>query len=78
MKIVKIHEAKTHLSRLVRAISEGTEREIVIAVGDRPVAKLVPIGTAPRQLGNDPRVKIASDFDSPEVNAEIAALFEGE
>lgn len=80
MKTVKIHEAKTHLSRLVRAISEGTEREIVIAIGDRPVAKLVPIGqTARRELGMDRGlVKIAPDFDAPEVNAAIAALFEGD
>ncbi|HEY9179257.1 MAG TPA: type II toxin-antitoxin system Phd/YefM family antitoxin [Candidatus Baltobacteraceae bacterium] len=80
MKTVKIHEAKTHLSRLVRAISQGSEREIIIAIGDRPVAKLVAIGEQPRrELGMDRGlVKIAPDFDSPELNAEITALFEGE
>jgi prevent-host-death family protein len=38
---VTIHEAKTHLSRLIKAVLAG--REIVIARGSEPVAKLVPL-----------------------------------
>jgi prevent-host-death family protein len=53
MKTVNIHEAKTHLSRLVAEVSEG--EEVVIAKAGRPVARLVripatgtkrPLGTA--------------------------------
>lgn len=40
---VNMLEAKTHLSRLVDAVQNGTEREIVIARNGRPVARLVPI-----------------------------------
>ena len=41
MKIVNIHEAKTHLSRLLREVASGTE--IVIAKDGHPLARLVPI-----------------------------------
>lgn len=40
MKKVTIHEAKTHLSRLLVAVSEGDE--LVVCKGDQPVARLVP------------------------------------
>jgi prevent-host-death family protein len=48
---VSIHEAKTHLSRLIRAVLAG--REIVIARGKEPVAKLVPLtkNATPRMPG---------------------------
>jgi prevent-host-death family protein len=47
-----IHEAKTHLSKLVARVEAG--EEIVIARGKTPVARLVPIAPEPkktRQLG---------------------------
>lgn len=52
MKTVNIHEAKTHLSRLIARAEDG--EEVVIARAGRPVAKLVgvqrsgkrPLGTA--------------------------------
>ena len=42
---VTIHEAKTHLSRLIAAVLAG--KEIVIARGKTPVAKLVPLDNKP-------------------------------
>jgi antitoxin (DNA-binding transcriptional repressor) of toxin-antitoxin stability system len=74
---VNIHEAKTHLSRLIQSIRSGSEREIVIAVGGKPAARLVPYEPmAQRPLGMDEGlVKIADDFDAD--NARIAALFAG-
>jgi prevent-host-death family protein len=42
---VTIHAAKTHLSKLVARAEAG--EEIVIARGDKPVAKLVPLVPAP-------------------------------
>ena len=41
MRIVNIHEAKTHFSKLVDAVVHGSE--ILIAMAGKPVAKLVPI-----------------------------------
>src|SRR5690349_10281601 len=51
MKTYNIHEAKTHLSRLLEAVAAG--EEIVIAKAGKPVAKLVPAQapTTPRTLG---------------------------
>ena len=43
---VKVHEAKTNLSRLLARVEAG--EEIVILRGDNPVAKLVPAGFAPK------------------------------
>ena len=72
-----MHEAKTHLSALVRGIRSGREREVVIAVDGVPAAKIVPYSAPPRRrLGVDQGlIHIADDFDEP--NAAITALFEG-
>jgi prevent-host-death family protein len=74
---VNIHEAKTHLSRLVERVEAG--EEITIARAGRPVARLVPYRrrTEPRVPGLwKGRIKLADDWDAPEVNAAIAALFD--
>jgi prevent-host-death family protein len=77
MKTVNMHDAKSNLSSLVREVREGSEREIIICLSGRPVARLVPVAEAPRrQLGVDRgRITIAPDFDA--ANPEITALFEG-
>jgi len=61
---VNIHEAKTHLSRLIERVETG--EEVVIARAGRPVARLVPFRarTSPRVPGQwRGRVRIAPDFD---------------
>ena len=75
MTEVGVHEAKTHLSRLLRRVAAG--EEIVIAKGGRPVARLVPIeAPVTRQLGRDrDLVQIADDFDDP-LPESILAEFE--
>ena len=76
MDLVNIHEAKTHLSRLVERVEAG--EEVVIARAGRPVARLVPFRRrlTPRQGGQwRGQVTIAPDFDA--VDDEIADLFEG-
>ena len=63
---VNIHEAKTHLSRLLARVSKS--EEIVIARAGKPVARLVPLGrsTARRAPGSAAgAVRIADDFDAP-------------
>jgi len=64
--IVNIHEAKTHLSRLLNRVVSG--EEIIIARSGKAVAKLVPV-EEPKQdrvpgLDAD-RIWIAEDFDAP-------------
>ena len=61
-KTVKVQEAKTHLSRLLLEVEEG--KEIIIARGDTPVARLVPIGDPPeRELGFVPYAVPDSFFE---------------
>lgn len=62
---VGIHEAKTHLSRLLRRVACG--EIIVIAKGGTPLARLVPIHSrARRELGRDTGdVALADDFNAP-------------
>lgn len=78
MQIVNMLQAKSTLSRLVEAIEQGREREIVIARGGRPVAKLVPLDNVP----TGKRIGVAKGaFEVPdsidEHNHEIAELFLG-
>lgn len=78
MTEVNIHEAKTHLSQLLRRVSAG--EEIVIARAGKPVARLVPAEAPrkPRVLGADRgKIWIADDFDAP-LPPEIQVYFEGE
>lgn len=50
MKVFTVHEAKTHLSRLLAQVEAG--EEVVIARGRKPVARLVPVtDREPRQPG---------------------------
>ena len=66
MKTVTMHEAKTHLSRLVREAQKG--EEIVIARGSQPVVRLVPIEEAipARRFGTAKGlIHIHEDFDEP-------------
>ena len=61
---VNIHEAKTHLSRLIERVETG--EEVVIARAGRPVARLVPYRarTTPRMPGLwRGQVQLAADFD---------------
>jgi prevent-host-death family protein len=72
---VNIHDAKTHLSRLIERVESG--QEIVIARAGRPVARLVPFRSR-----RDPRVpgqwrglvRITPEYD--EVDAGILDSFE--
>jgi prevent-host-death family protein len=62
---VGVHEAKTHLSRLLRRVAAG--EEIVITSGGEPVARLVSAEpTKERILGADKgRFVVPDDFDAP-------------
>jgi prevent-host-death family protein len=77
MRTVNMHEAKTHLSRLVDAASAG--EEIVLAKAGKPVARLGPFPGVRkrRRLGAlAGRFTVPKDFDAP-LPEEIEASFEG-
>lgn len=63
-EIVNIHEAKTHLSRLLQRVQAG--EEITIARAGRPIAKLTAIQERPKRRvpGND-KIIIHPNFDDP-------------
>ncbi len=64
MHQVNIHEAKTHLSRLLEEVESG--EEVVIARNGKPVARLVPVQQArqPRKPGSlRGQIWMAPDFD---------------
>jgi len=64
MDMVNVHEAKTHLSRLLDRVARG--EEIVIAKGGHPVAKLIAIAPRERRPGRlKGRIRIGKDFDAP-------------
>ena len=80
METVNIHQAKTHLSRLVERARRG--ETIVIAKAGQPMARLVPIGEdasrKAKRLGFlEAAFSIPDDFDRMG-DQEIGSLFEPE
>lgn len=75
MDVTNIHEAKTHLSRLLERVAAG--EEIIIAKAGKPIAKLVPYldsKSSKRKPGAwKGKVWISPDFDKED--QEIEALF---
>jgi prevent-host-death family protein len=76
---VNIHEAKTHLSRLLQRVAAG--EEVTIARAGTPVARLVAVETKNkvRPLGMDRgRIWIADDFDAPLPDDLLKEFYGGE
>ena len=75
---VNIHEAKTHLSRLLNRVAVG--EEVTIARAGVPVARLV--GVEPRRIPRPMgmyrgQFKVPEDFNAP-LPKDVLASFEGE
>lgn len=76
MKMVNIHEAKTHLSRLVDQAAEG--EEVTIARAGKPVAKLIAYRPAAQDRAPGVwrgQVWMSHHFDEPD--EATVELFEG-
>jgi len=76
---VNVHEAKTHLSRLLQRVAAG--EEVIIARAGTPVARLVAVETKNkvRPLGMDRgRMWVADDFDAPLPDDLLKAFYGGE
>ena len=80
MRAVNMHEAKTHLSRLVEAAANG--EPFIIARAGKPVVKVVALeapdtGSARRVGFMTGKVSVSDDFDRMG-SEEIRSIFEGE
>jgi prevent-host-death family protein len=80
MQIVNIHEAKTHLSRLIEKAARG--EAFVIAKAGKPLVKVTALDTPAtgqsRRLGFlAGQISVPDDFDHIG-NTEIEHLFGGE
>lgn len=80
METVNIHDAKTHLSRLLARTAEG--ETVVIAKAGKPIARLAPIEDSgpggKRRLGFlEGAFDVPDDFDTMGSDT-ITGLFEGE
>lgn len=79
METVNIHEAKTHLSRLVDRAAKG--ESFIIAKAGKPMVKVVPLDEAPKtrpqRLGfMEGAFEVPNDFDTMGA-AEIEQMFYG-
>jgi prevent-host-death family protein len=76
---VTMHEAKTHLSRLVARVEQG--EEITITRAGKPAAKLVPVPApkklGPRKLGGwEGKMKLPTEEEMRAIKAEITEAVE--
>ncbi|MGA2686747.1 MAG: type II toxin-antitoxin system prevent-host-death family antitoxin [Candidatus Korobacteraceae bacterium] len=79
MKTVNIHQAKTHLSRLVEEAAQG--EPFIIAKAGKPIVKVTPLsaptGAQVRRLGfMAGQIAVPDDFDQMG-NEEIERIFAG-
>lgn len=75
--VINIHEAKTHLSRIVDEVAAGAE--VIIAKAGKPMARLTPIAPRARKkkLGLlKGKINVPDDFNAP-IDADLVARFEG-
>jgi prevent-host-death family protein len=75
--IINIHEAKTHLSRIVDEVAAGAE--VIIAKAGKPMARLMPLTGVGRvkKLGLlKGKIRIPDDFNAP-LPEDVIAGFEG-
>ena len=63
MVTVNVHEAKTHLSRLLARVAAG--ETVIIAKAGVPQAMLIPLGGPRRRTPGHDRIVIHPDFDDP-------------
>jgi len=71
-RIVNIHEAKTHLSRLLEQAHAG--EEIILAKAGKPYARLVPLAApTPRRQPGRQAGRVDEAFFEPLAEGELAA-----
>lgn len=68
---VNVHDAKTHLSRLLERAHGG--EEIIVAKAGKPYARLVPLAPPAERKPGGLDVTIGHDFFEPLPEEELAA-----
>jgi prevent-host-death family protein len=71
MKTVNVHEAKTHLSRLLERAHAG--EQVVIAKNGRPYARLVPLAPPERRRPGLLKGTVGDSFFEPLPDSELEA-----
>ena len=77
MRVVNMHEAKSNLSKLVRAAVDG--EPFIIARAGKPLVRVTSVETtsaSPRRTGFMPGISVPPDFDSMGAD-EIESMFAG-
>ncbi len=75
MEPVNVHEAKTHLSKLLERVEMG--EEVTLAKAGRPIAKLVPVPPkVDRRRPGTARgiIRVGDDFEDPLPNDILDAF----
>ena len=78
LEVTNIHEAKTHLSRLLEEVAQG--KEIILAKAGKPMARLVPyrVEQKPRKPGGlKETLWVSPDFEE-DLPPEVLKGFSGE
>lgn len=78
METINIHEAKTHLSRIVEEVAAGSE--VVIAKAGKPMVRMIPLdnGKPAIRFGVlKGKIRVPEDFDAP-LPADVLASFAGD
>lgn len=68
---MNVHDAKTHLSRLLERVEAG--EDVVIARAGKPVARLVPVGDRPSRRPGLAKGRLTEAFFEPLPADELAA-----
>ncbi len=71
VKVINVHEARTHLSRLLEKAHAG--EEIVLGKAGKPYARLVPLAHCDRTLGFVKGFPLEESFFDPLPEEELAA-----
>ncbi len=69
MKIVNVHEAKTHFSKLLARAHTG--EEIIIGKAGKPYAKLVPLSPVKERVPGIAKGAVSASFFDPLPEDEI-------
>ncbi len=77
MNTVSLFDAKTHLSRIVEALTTGKEKSVIVSRHGKPMIKMVAIqpNDVSRRIGlAKGQFQVPDDIDG--ANADIASLFQ--
>jgi antitoxin (DNA-binding transcriptional repressor) of toxin-antitoxin stability system len=78
MTQVNMHEAKTHLSRLVEALVSGSEKEVTISRYGRPAVRMTVVeNERPKRVFGFAKGRFEFDYDAFQaLDAEVQAMFD--